>query len=251
VRATSVDPDERFADMDALLDALALGSKSNPSRSRSRFSLLGGTAVVALVGMAGIATVSHRRGDASAPAGVASPPVYLMTDAATFDATADADVVTEATALDAGSVVDASVPDLGFAAAEAPTQPAQRTCPDLAGTYDLTTERTKGGRRSDTTYGRYRLILSVAGPGLRAQVTKTGSSDVLPVRRNLADNLERERVTRGDECAVEVVAGHGDRTYTFSLTFDGDVGHGTFVAEGDRRRGTYGGMVRIQKVLQQ
>jgi hypothetical protein len=96
-----------------------------------------------------------------------------MTDAATSEETAsDAAVPTDAIVLDGGSATDASVPDLGLAVTEASAEPEPRTCPDVAGTYELTTERTRGGLRTDATYGSYRLILSAAGEGLGARLER-------------------------------------------------------------------------------
>lgn len=265
-RATAAEAGDRFPDMDALLTILEAGLRSKDTRPRAVWVLSGVAVVGLLLGLAGIAAGPRLESLLSAswsdlwqgtegtqpgavPTAEEDQGTPEPSDASASDASVEAVTPlsgpTPLGGLDGGvPVVTATLPDAAVASGGAPLE---RVCPDRTGTYDLTTQRTLGGRPADATFGSYQLRLMGRGEALRARLTKTGYAT--PKRPTaLRDELENEEVTLQPDCTLEVSARHGDRTYRFSLSFRGTGGTGTFTAEGDPLRGTYSGSVRIQKV---
>jgi F0F1-type ATP synthase membrane subunit c/vacuolar-type H+-ATPase subunit K len=256
-RATATDPEDRYPDMKAMVDALRCASRGATSSRWASIVAAVGIGFVALViggllmGNIGgllVGNIARRRdAPAASPTALAGVPA----PAESRDAGVDAGRA-EAEAAARGPEWDAGV-DAGRAEAEAAARGPEwdaGSMPDAArrphaggcrlpagGRRVFHTVRTYGGVPGRAARGTYVLGLDVDA---RRRVLR-GVSIVRTAPRR--DMLEVRSFAFDERCELHVIALAEHRRYEFWLAVDGDRVSGRFEATRDPAQGDFGGIV--------
>jgi hypothetical protein len=226
-QATSPDPDDRFTEMTALVNALVRASRTR-SDARS-WPLAVGLAALALTAVAVMAASHWPVIGVGSAAGESDAGLEAMTDATVNDAI-----------LDVGQQYETDPPVVAEAtqSLDAATAPVAETraCPvPTDGPRTFLAVRTRGGSPSAASRGTYRLGLEVRGREVRAVSLRRTA----PAR----DTLEVLHFSFTNDCMLNITARADARDYEFWLTIAGATVTGRFEATHDPDQPDFGGNV--------